>query len=145
MAASGAAPRAMFSLETVGLYSDEPGSQHYPPLIGSLYPDRGNFIAFVGDLQPRGLVRETIGSFRAAATLPSEARAPASVPGVTWSDHRSFAEIGLPALMVTDTAPFRDPHYHRESDTAERLDYERMARLVAGLAHAAGSREPVSQ
>jgi hypothetical protein len=126
----------MFSLETVGLYSDEPGSQHYPPLIGSLYPDRGNFIAFVGDLQARSLVRETIGSFRAAATHPSEGAAlPQSVPGVTWSDHRSIAEIGVPALMVTDTAPFRDPHYHRESDTAGRLDYERMARLVAGLAH----------
>jgi hypothetical protein len=143
LAASGDAPRAMFSLETVGLYSEAPGSQHYPPLIGALYPDRGNFIGFVGDLQARALVRRTVGAFRDAATLPSEGAAlPQSIPGVAWSDHRSFSEIGVPALMVTDTAPFRDPHYHRASDTAERLDYERMARLVSGLVHVVGTAEP---
>jgi Zn-dependent M28 family amino/carboxypeptidase len=128
--------RAMLSLETVGFYRDEPGSQHYPPLVGLLYPDRGNFIAFVGNLRSRALVRTVVGHFRAVATLPSEGAAlPASIPGVSWSDHRSFWAAGVPAVMVTDTAPFRDPHYHLASDTPERLDYGRMARLVEGLAH----------
>jgi hypothetical protein len=68
------------------------------------------------------------------ATLPSEGAAlPQSLQGVSWSDHRSFWDVGVPALMVTDTAPFRDPHYYRASDTPERLDYDRIARLVTGL------------
>ena len=145
LVAAGTPARAMLSLETIGYYSDEPGSQHYPPLVGALYPDRGNFIAFVGDLQARALVRQTVEAFRAAATLPSEGAAlPQSIPGVAWSDHRSFSEIGVPALMVTDTAPFRYPHYHRASDTPERLDYERMARLVSGLAEVVKTSEPVN-
>lgn len=127
--------RAMLSIETVGMYRDEPGSQKYPPAVGALYPDRGNFIGFVADLTGRDLVHRAIGRFRAGATLPSEGAVfPASVPGITWSDHRSFSEAGIPAAMVTDTAPFRDPHYHLSTDTPERLDYDRMARLVAGLA-----------
>jgi len=78
-------------------------------------------------------------SFRAVATIPSEGAAlPESIPGVGWSDHRSFWAAGIPALMVTDTAPFRDPMYHHAGDTPERLDYERMARVVDGLVHALG-------
>ena len=127
--------RAMLSLETVGLYSNEPGSQRYPPLVGSFYPERGNFIAFVGDLGAVSLVQQAVASFRRVATLPSEGAAlPSFVPGISWSDHRSFSAAGIPALMVTDTAPFRDPHYHLVSDTPDRLDYDSMARLVVGLA-----------
>lgn len=126
--------RCMLSLETVGLYSNEPGSQKYPPLIGFLYPKRGNFIAFVGNVRSRSLVRRVVRSFRRTATLPSQwAALPASIPGVAWSDHRSFWEVGIPALMVTDTALFRDASYHLPSDTPERLDYESMTRLVMGL------------
>jgi Zn-dependent M28 family amino/carboxypeptidase len=126
--------RAMLSLETVGFYSDEPGSQRYPPLVGWFYPDRGNFIGFIGNLDSRRLVRRTLGAFRQATPLPAESAAlPAFVPGVSWSDHRSFWDAGVPAAMVTDTALFRDPHYHRATDTPERLDYDRMALLVTGL------------
>ena len=125
--------RAMLSLETVGYYSESPGSQHYPSIVGWFYPDRGNFIAFVGNLASRSVLRTAIRTFRDSATLPSEgAMLPAFIPGVAWSDHRSFWDAGVPAVMVTDTAPFRDPRYHTAMDSPERLDYERMARLVTG-------------
>jgi Zn-dependent M28 family amino/carboxypeptidase len=127
--------RAMLSLEMLGYYRDEPGSQSYPPPLGLFYPDRANFIAFVGDLGARGLVRESIALFRRHAKLPSEGvAAPSFVPGVTWSDHWSFRQHGFPAVMVTDTAFNRYPHYHLPSDTPEKLDYERLARVTLGVA-----------
>ncbi len=129
--------RFMLSLESVGIYRDEPGSQQYPLGVGLFYPERGNFVAFIANPASRSLLRDLLRHFRASATLPSEGAAlPDWVPGVAWSDHRSFWQAGVPALMVTDTAPFRDPAYHRPTDTPERLDYERMARLVTALAPA---------
>jgi Zn-dependent M28 family amino/carboxypeptidase len=126
---------AMICLETLGCYSDESGSQTYPiPMLRIAYPDRGDFVAFVGNVASRGLVREAIETFREKAAFPSEGAAlPARIPGVGWSDQWSFWEQGYPAIMVTDTAPFRYPHYHRASDTAEKVDFERLARVVEGL------------
>ena len=127
--------RAMISLEMLGYYRDEPGSQRYPPPLSLLYPDRANFIGFVGDLGSRELVRKAIASFRRHARFPSEGvAAPAIIPGIDWSDHWSFRQHGYPAMMVTDTAFNRYPHYHEPSDTADKLDYERMARVTLGLA-----------
>ena len=127
--------RAMFSLEMLGYYRDAAGSQSYPAPLGLFYPDRGDFIAFVGDLGARGLVRSSVLSFRKNAQFPSEGvSAPALIPGVTWSDHWSFRKHGFPAIMLTDTAFYRYPHYHLPSDTPDRLDYERMARVTLGLA-----------
>jgi Zn-dependent M28 family amino/carboxypeptidase len=131
----GATVRAMFSLEMLGYYRDAPGSQKYPAPLGLFYPDRGDFIAFVGDLGARALVRHAIKSFRKNAQFPSEGvAAPGFIPGVTWSDHWSFRRHGYAAIMVTDTAFYRYPHYHLPSDTPDRLDYERMARVTLGLA-----------
>ncbi|HUQ75614.1 MAG TPA: M28 family peptidase [Burkholderiales bacterium] len=133
--AQGDAVKAMISLEMLGYYRDEPGSQQYPPPLSWFYPDRGDFIAFVGDLGARSLVRQAIGAFRAHTQFPSEGvAAPASIPGVTWSDHWSFRQHNFPAIMVTDTAFYRYPHYHLPSDTPEKLDYLRMARVTLGLA-----------
>jgi Zn-dependent M28 family amino/carboxypeptidase len=127
--------RAMLSLEMLGYYRDEPRSQRYPPPLGLLYPDRGYFIAFVGDLGARQLVRRTISLFRKHARFPSEGVvAPSFIPGVTFSDHWSFRTHGYPAIMVTDTAFNRNPHYHLASDTPDKLDYERLARVTFGLA-----------
>jgi hypothetical protein len=126
---------AMLSLEMLGYYRDVPGSQGYPPPLGWFYPDRANFIAFVGDLGSRALVHRAIAAFRRQANFPSEGvAAPAGIPGVTWSDHWSFRRHGYPAIMVTDTAFYRYPHYHLPSDTPEKLDYVRMARVTLGLA-----------
>jgi Zn-dependent M28 family amino/carboxypeptidase len=126
---------AMLSLEMLGFYRDAPGSQRYPPLLGLLYPDRGDFIAFVGDLGARALVRRSVELFRAHARFPSEGvAAPSFIPGVSWSDHWSFRRQGYRAIMVTDTAFYRYPHYHLPTDTPEKLDYARMARVTLGLA-----------
>ncbi|MAG37657.1 MAG: aminopeptidase [Dehalococcoidia bacterium] len=127
---------AMLSLETIGCYTDAPGSQRYPFPFSLFYPDTGNFIGFVGNLASRRLVRRCVATFRQHADLPSEGAAlPGWIVGVDWSDHWLFWQEGYPALMVTDTALFRYSHYHQPSDTADKLDYERTARVVTGLAH----------
>jgi hypothetical protein len=128
----------MMSLETIGFYSDDQDSQKYPLLVGLFYPKKGNFIAFVGNFKSRRLVRSVVRSFRLSATIPSEGAAahPSFVRGVDLSDHRSFSDAGIPALMVTDTAFYRDSKYHKDTDTAGRLKYDQMARVVSGLSRA---------
>jgi hypothetical protein len=124
----------MLSLETIGYYSDAPNSQHYPALVEPFYPAEGNFVAFVGNSASRALVRQVVGAFRGAARFPSQGGAlPASIAGVAWSDQWSFWRLGYPALMVTDTAPFRYPYYHSARDTFDRVDYARLARVTAGV------------
>jgi hypothetical protein len=124
----------MISLETIGYYSERPGSQQYPFPIGLLYPSKGDFLGFVGNVSSRELVRRAIGAFRTHARFPSEGAAlPSGVPGVGWSDHASFWEQGYPAIMLTDTAPFRYPHYHTREDTPDKVDYARLARVVDGI------------
>ena len=125
----------MLSLEMLGYYREAAGSQRYPFPLTLFYPDRGDFLAFVGDLGSRALVRQATGAFRRAATLPSEGlAAPSAIPGVMWSDHWSFRRHGYPAIMVTDTAFYRNPNYHAGTDTPERLDYDRFSRATVGLA-----------
>jgi hypothetical protein len=125
---------AMYSLETIGFYSSEPRSQLYPAPFGFLFPDRGDFIAFVGLLGSRRMLRESIRSFRSHTQFPSIGGvAPGFIPGIGWSDHWAFAEQGFQAVMVTDTALFRYPHYHRPSDTADKVDVESLARVVKGI------------
>jgi Zn-dependent M28 family amino/carboxypeptidase len=125
---------AMFSLETIGYYSDEAGSQRYPAPVGLFYPSTGNFIAFVSNLASRGLLHDVVASFRRHVQFPSEGlAAPAFIPGVDWSDHWSFWDEGYPALMVTDTAPYRYPYYHLAADTPDKVDFDRLARVVSGL------------
>jgi Zn-dependent M28 family amino/carboxypeptidase len=126
---------AMLSLETIGYYTDAPDTQRYPPPLNLVYPSQGNFIAFVGNLGSRSLVRRCVRVFRDRAAFPSEGAAlPSGLQGVGWSDHESFWEAGTDAIMVTDTAPFRYPHYHAGEDTPDKLDYDRCARAVAGVA-----------
>lgn len=125
---------AMLSLETIGYYSEEPGSQKYPPVLGWFYPSRGNFIGFVGNTESRALVRQSIRAFRETTRFPSEGvAAPENLPGVGWSDHWSFWQQGYPAIMITDTAVFRYPYYHTPLDTADKVDFQKMARVVDGV------------
>lgn len=125
---------AMISLEMLGFYSDVPGSQKYPAMLSLFYPSRGNFIGFVGNPQSRALVRQSIRVFRESTNFPSEGiAAPAEWPGIGWSDQWSFWKEQYPAIMITDTALFRYPYYHTTLDTANRLDFDRMARVVEGV------------
>lgn len=124
----------MISLETIGYYSDAKGSQQYPAGFGLLYPDAGNFIGFVGNTGSRDLVVRAIRAFRETTDFPSEGvAAPGGLPGIGWSDQWSFWKQGYEGIMVTDTAPFRYPYYHRPDDTRDKVDFEKTARVVEGL------------
>jgi len=103
----------MISLETIGYYTNEQGSQSYPFPFDFFYPDTGNFIGFVGNLSSRRLVRRAVEAFRKSTPFPSEGvAAPGWMMGIYWSDHWSFWQESYPAIMVTDTAPFRYQPYH---------------------------------
>ncbi len=126
---------AMLSLETIGYFSDAPHSQQYPAPFGAFYPSEGNFIGVIGNVASRPLVHRVIDIFRRHAQVPSQGGAiPGDVAGVGWSDHWSFWQEGYPAVMITDTAIFRYPYYHRPDDTPDKLDYDKMAHVVGGVA-----------
>lgn len=125
----------MVALDLVGRYSDKPGSQRFPlPGLGLLYPDRGDFAAVVGDLRSGPAIRRVKRALLRSRAIPVESfRAPSALAGVSWSDHYSFRRLGMPAVLVTDTAFMRNDDYHTLNDTPDKLDYERMAGLVRAL------------
>ncbi len=126
--------RLMASLETIGCYSNEPGSQRYPPLFRFFYPNRGNFVGMVSDLRSGSAMRRLAAAFRAQSDFPLQTVSTFRfVPGVAWSDHHSFWRQGYPALMVTDTAFYRYRHYHAPTDTPDKLAYPELAKVTLGL------------
>ena len=131
----------MICLEMIGYFSDRPKSQSYPlPFMDLVYPDKGNFIAMVGNIGSALLTRRVKKVFAGATDLPIESlNAPSIVMGIDFSDHWSFNKMGFPALMITDTAFYRNPHYHQPSDLPATLDYPKMAKVVDGLAAAVRS------
>lgn len=129
----------MISLEMVGFTSREKGSQKMPLVLRPFYPNVGNFLALVGDDQSKGLLRKAKPEFQKVSGLAVETL---SVPGKGWifpetrlSDHSPFWDAGIPALLVTDTSFFRNPHYHTPADRAETLDLEFLAHVTEGIAH----------
>ena len=125
---------AMLSLETLGYYSTAKGSQQSPAGLETSVPDTGNFLAVVGNVSSASIVKQFENWFAKNSTLPIAGLAlPASFPEQGWSDHWSFWQQEYPAVMVTDTAIFRNPHYHQATDTADTLDYERLTMAVKGL------------
>lgn len=132
----GVQPQLVLVLEMIGYFSDAPDSQSFPvPLLGMLYPERGNFIAVVGHAGNVGIVRRVKAAMSAASLLPVRSiNAPAWLPGVDFSDHASYWLHGIPAVMVTDTSFYRNPNYHEPDDRPETLDYRRMAMVVDGVA-----------
>jgi hypothetical protein len=125
----------MICLEMIGYFTDEPDSQFFPlPFMRWMFPNRGNFITLVSDLQSKKFLNRVKGGFQKATDLPLETLSTVSfVPGVDFSDHRSFWKFGYDAIMVTDTAFYRNPQYHGPGDVPEILDYNRMADVVLGL------------
>jgi Peptidase family M28 len=135
LVSSGRGARLMLSLEMIGSFSDKPGSQRFPhPAMRFVYPDRGNFIAVIGRPVDALATRAVKARMAGATDLAVRSmNAPRSVVGVDFSDHRSYWDEGIPALMITDTAFFRKPEYHQAGDTHDKLDYRRMAQVVQAV------------
>jgi Zn-dependent M28 family amino/carboxypeptidase len=133
--------RMMASLETMGYFSEATGSQRYPPLFRHFYPDRSNFLGLVSDFlglvsdfRSRPAMSRLAAAFRAASDFPLEHTATFRwIPGVAWSDHRSFWRAGYRPVMITDTAFYRYPYYHTAADTPDKLAYDAFARATEGL------------
>ncbi len=128
----------MICLEMIGYFNDGAGSQRYPlPFMKLKFPATGNYISLVGNSRSRAFTESIAAGFRHTTDLPVVTlNAPAIVVGIDFSDHWSFNKFGIPALMVTDTAFYRNPNYHAPTDLPDTLDYARMAKVVEGLAGA---------
>lgn len=122
----------MISLEMIGFFTDEAESQQYPvPALAYLYPSEGDFIAVVSRLDQRTLTGKVKRSMKQIEELPVYSFVgPVSLNGIDFSDHRNYWKFDMPAVMVTNTAFFRNEHYHESGDTADRLDYDRMQQVV---------------
>jgi hypothetical protein len=125
-------PRSMLSLEMIGFYSErQPWSSH---LVGVFYPRHGDFVAVVGRHRDRDWTAAWKRGLSTSKGLRVRSYAGPWIEELGFSDQRNYWAIGVPAVMVTDTAFLRNPNYHTESDRADTLDYDRMAKIVDGLA-----------
>ncbi len=134
----GADVRGVIVLEMIGCFDDAWMSQDYPfHLLRVFYPSRGNFVAIAGRLDQRKFTRDLKAGMKGATSLPVwSINAPAALPGLDFSDHLNYWAHGWNAVMVTDTAFYRNKQYHQPGDTWDRLDYKRMADAVTAV-HAA--------
>jgi hypothetical protein len=134
LADAGETVHGMIALETIGYFSNEAESQTFPWPFGLIYPKVGNFVAFVGLPGSRRFLGRALGTFRRTTPFPSIGGvAPSFLEDVGRSDHWSFHQFGYPAVMLTDTAPFRNPYYHRLNDLPKNVDYASLARVTLGL------------
>jgi hypothetical protein len=127
--------KAMLCLEMIGYFTDEWWSQSYPlRVLYCFYPTTGNFVGVVGNTQQRELLVAVKYAMSGATDLPVySASVPTWIPGVDFSDHRSYWQFQYPAVMITDMAFYRNKAYHSANDTYDRLDYARMAKVVLGI------------
>ncbi len=133
----GAEVRGMMALESIGYYTEEPGTQKWPMGLGIILPRTGNFLMFVGNPQSSRLVQRVLRAYRGEASLAAAAATvPGALPGVDWSDHAEFWRIGAQAVMVTDMPPNRNPHYHEPTDLPPTIDPARISAAIDGLAAA---------
>ncbi|MGD8962748.1 MAG: M28 family peptidase [Desulfobacterales bacterium] len=128
----------MICLEMVGYACHEPGCQSYPfPLMFMDYPETGNFIGIVSNFKSHGFAKNLLAQFQKNKDLPAvKLTVPFNgyiMPAVRLSDHASFWDTGYKAVMVTDSAFFRNPYYHTAGDTMDKLDFEFMAEVVESL------------
>jgi len=140
---------AMLSLETIGYYFEGHRGHEAPFPLNLLSPFRGDFLAVVSDRRSKGLSEEIVAAFGEATSVRCRRAAlPGMLPGVRSSDHWSFWQNDYPAVMLTDTAPLRYRHYHRPSDTIDKIDFDRLSQVVRGIQHTtehlAGTSAPAS-
>jgi Zn-dependent M28 family amino/carboxypeptidase len=124
----------MVSLEMLGYYNPRPKSQLYPPVLDRYYPDTGTFVSLVSNFNSRGLLKPFKNNWPKNAAVPLETLVlPGPLSSLALSDQLNFWDAGFPAVMLSDTAYFRNPHYHMSSDTADTLDYDKMADVTRTL------------
>lgn len=129
--------KAAIILESIGFYTQEKNVQRYPPLLGFFYPNKGNFITVLGNFPSRKVLKKVVAGFKKSSGFPIESLiGPSLISGIDFSDNWSFWKNGYPAVMVTDTAFFRNKYYHTPRDLPETLNYENMAEVVSGLSNA---------
>jgi len=131
---AGVKVEGMVCLEMLGFYSDAPNSQGYPlPLMRLFYPSKGNFIGVVGNFASSDLVRHVRDRMRSADIDVESLKAPSCLIGVDFSDHRNYWKFGYHAIMITDTAFYRNPNYHSASDTIDTLNFDKIKEVVKGI------------
>lgn len=127
---------AMLCLEMIGYFRHEKNSQTYPFPLNFFYPNTGNFIAVVGNNASKKLVNKITSAFKKNSNFPIESLSTFKfIPGIDFSDHASFWKYGYKAVMITDTAFYRNPHYHSYTDLPHTLHYQDFAEVVKGLYH----------
>lgn len=126
---------AMYSFDMLGAFYEQSGTQKYPPPFSLFYPRTGNFLGFVGNFSSADLVKSSILAFRQSGVrLASEGiAAPAFVRGIDYSDNWSFYQFNYPAIMITDTSFNRYKHYHKDTDTIDKLNFKAMNEVLNGL------------
>jgi len=126
--------RGMICLEMIGFFTEEENSQEYPlGLMKLFYPSTGNFIGIIGNFSSTSLVKEVKKHMEAASINVESLKAPSWIIGVDFSDHRNYWKFGYKAVMITDTAFYRNPNYHKITDTIDTLNFEKMGEVVKGL------------
>lgn len=126
---------AVLCLESIGFYSEKRKSQSYPFGLASFYPDKGNFISIVSNFNSRHLLKRIVKEFKQVSNFPLEYLvAPIFfAPAISFSDNWSFWRFGYKSVMITDTAFYRNPFYHTQDDTADKLNYQSISSVVEGL------------
>jgi hypothetical protein len=126
--------QGMICMEMIGFFTDRKNSQRFPLfLLRLFYPSTGNFIAVVGNYDSSSLIKQVSQHLKATSISVETLKAPSFLPGVDFSDHRNYWRFGYDAVMVTDTAFYRNPNYHKHSDTMDTLNFQKMKEVVKGI------------
>ncbi len=134
---NGVPVHGMLSLEMLGYYNPRRGSQIYPPFLHLFFPDHADYVSVSADAKSRRLLNGFTSNWSAVSSFPLQSAVlPGPLSGLALSDQLSFWDQGYPALMLSDTAFYRNPHYHESTDAPDTLDYEKMARVTQALADA---------
>jgi Zn-dependent M28 family amino/carboxypeptidase len=125
---------AMVSLDSIGRFKDDAGSQSGPFPLSIVYPSVGNFLLVESDLGARDLVKSAVTTLRTSGLFPTEGlTVPSFLPWFEVSDHIAFRKHEWPAIVITDTGPYRNPTHGTPDDTPDRLQYDRMAKALTAI------------